>query len=73
MMQAIGNIRNSEQHTEHVWPLRAQAVSHIGSAYVVQGTGDFDLNDLNLVRHQFPDRHVTLDGDAITVWPTSLT
>ncbi|MET7609357.1 hypothetical protein ABZS96_45095 [Streptomyces avermitilis] len=37
---------------------------------MIQGAGDFDLNDLNLVRHQFPGRRVTLDGDVITVWPT---
>lgn len=38
---------------------------------MVEGTGDFDPNDLQLVRHQFPDRLVTLDGDVITVWPPS--
>ncbi|MFJ8793594.1 hypothetical protein [Streptomyces sp. NPDC102462] len=37
---------------------------------MLEGTGDFDLDDLNLVRGRFPDRHVTLDGDVITVWPT---
>jgi hypothetical protein len=36
---------------------------------VVEGAGDFDLDDLHLVRRHFPGRHVTLDGDAITVWP----
>ncbi|MEU6260448.1 hypothetical protein [Streptomyces sp. NPDC047043] len=36
---------------------------------MVQGTGDFDLDDLNLVRRQFPHQRVTLDGDVITVWP----
>jgi hypothetical protein len=35
----------------------------------VHGSGDFDLDDLNLVRHQFPHHRVTLDGDVITVWP----
>ncbi|WP_181383952.1 hypothetical protein [Streptomyces sp. NWU339] len=38
---------------------------------MVEGAGDFDLDDLNLVRHRFPGRRVTLDGDVITVWPTS--
>ncbi|MFE6020797.1 hypothetical protein ACFQ6O_29995 [Streptomyces sp. NPDC056441] len=33
------------------------------------GSGDFDLADLNSVRRRFTDRHVTLDGDVITVWP----
>ncbi|WP_286246619.1 hypothetical protein [Streptomyces graminofaciens] len=32
---------------------------------------DFDLDDLNLVRHRLPGRRVTLDGDVITVWPIS--
>ncbi|WP_454395154.1 hypothetical protein [Streptomyces sp. JNUCC 63] len=36
---------------------------------MVQGSGDFDLADLTTVRCRFPDRHVTLDGDVITVWP----
>ncbi|WP_330301551.1 MULTISPECIES: hypothetical protein [unclassified Streptomyces] len=35
---------------------------------MVEGIGDFDLADLHLVRRQFPDRLVTLDGDVITVW-----
>jgi hypothetical protein len=37
---------------------------------VVEGADDFDLDDLHLVRRQFPGRRVTLDGDVITVWPT---
>ncbi|MCX5106933.1 hypothetical protein [Streptomyces sp. NBC_00439] len=36
---------------------------------MVQGSGDFELADLNAVRGRFPGRHVTLDGDVITVWP----
>ncbi|MET8453137.1 hypothetical protein [Streptomyces sp. NPDC005209] len=36
---------------------------------MVHGNGDFDLTDLSTVRSHFPDRHVTLDGDVITVWP----
>ncbi|WP_455362578.1 hypothetical protein [Streptomyces sp. SYSU K21746] len=39
---------------------------------MVEGIEDFDLDDLNLVRRQFPGRHVTLDGDVITVWPKPL-
>ncbi|MEV5010042.1 hypothetical protein [Streptomyces sp. NPDC055692] len=37
---------------------------------MLEGTGDFDLDDLDLIRGRLPDRHVTLDGDAITVWST---
>ncbi|MFF0094586.1 hypothetical protein ACFYSF_32150 [Streptomyces canus] len=36
---------------------------------MVQGSGDFDFADLGRVRSRFPGRHVTLDGDVITVWP----
>jgi hypothetical protein len=71
MTQATGVIRSSEWYSEEVWPLRTRAVSLLGSACVVEGTGDFDLDDLRLVRDRFPDRHVTLDGDVITVWPTA--
>ncbi|MGC2997270.1 hypothetical protein ACPF8X_02395 [Streptomyces sp. G35A] len=40
------------------------------SAWVVHSHGDdFDPDDLTLVRRRFPGRHVTLDGDVITVWP----
>lgn len=70
MTQATGAIRSNEGCETEVWPLRTRAVSHIGSACVLEGTGDFDLDDLDLVRGRFPDRHVTLDGDVITVWPT---
>ncbi|WP_328876334.1 hypothetical protein OHT76_43355 [Streptomyces sp. NBC_00287] len=44
-------------------------MSRIGNAWVVQAAGDFDLDDLNQVRGRFPQHHVTLDGDVITVWP----
>ncbi|MFF8638969.1 hypothetical protein ACF052_32805 [Streptomyces pilosus] len=36
---------------------------------MVQGSNDFDIADLSQVRGLFPGRHVTLDGDVITVWP----
>jgi hypothetical protein len=71
MTRATSTIRHNELSTGGVWPLHTQAVSRIGNACVVEGTGDFDLADLKLVRCQFPDRHVTLDGDVITVWPMS--
>ncbi|MFD4972793.1 hypothetical protein [Streptomyces sp. NPDC058424] len=71
MLQATGEIRNPEGIPEGLWPVRTQAVSHVGDAYVVQASGDFDLADLTTVRCRFPDRHVTLDGDVITVWPST--
>ncbi|MGW2572686.1 hypothetical protein [Streptomyces sp. NPDC001537] len=36
---------------------------------MLRGSGEFDLADLSTVRSRFPGRHVTLDGDVITVWP----
>ncbi|MGW2890613.1 hypothetical protein ACWDDN_35970 [Streptomyces griseoruber] len=36
---------------------------------MIHGNGDFDPADLSTVRRRFPGRHVTLDGDVITVWP----
>ncbi|MGC0211892.1 hypothetical protein [Streptomyces levis] len=40
------------------------------TAFVFHSHGDdFDTDDLELVRRHFPGRHVTLDGDTITVWP----
>ncbi|GAA5704831.1 hypothetical protein Save01_05677 [Streptomyces avermitilis] len=72
MPQAASEIRIPEMASGAEWPVDTQAVSFVGSACVVQGADDFDLDDLNLVRHQFPGRRVTLDGDVITVWPTPL-
>ncbi|MGX4695517.1 hypothetical protein JNUCC63_42090 (plasmid) [Streptomyces sp. JNUCC 63] len=69
MPQATDGIRAHEEVSDGVWPVRTQAVSYVGDACVVQGSGDFDLADLTTVRCRFPDRHVTLDGDVITVWP----
>ncbi|MFG2950514.1 hypothetical protein [Streptomyces adustus] len=40
-----------------------------GDAWVATGAVDFTPDDVHLVRHHFPGRHVTLDGDTITVWP----
>ncbi|MFM9705574.1 hypothetical protein [Streptomyces galilaeus] len=71
MPQDADEIRIPETTAGQAWPARTRTVSFIGSACVVTGAGDFELDDLNLVRHTFPDRHVTLDGDVITVWPTS--
>lgn len=73
MTQPTGDIRSAEHCAEHEWPRRTRAVSYIGSACVVEGDIDFDLDDLNLVRDQFPGQRVTLDGDVITVWPTPRT
>ncbi|MFD8228529.1 hypothetical protein ACFV16_30770 [Streptomyces massasporeus] len=51
-------------------PARARFIEHQGSAWVFRSRGDdFDPDDLSLVRRHFPGRHVTLDGDTITVWP----
>ncbi|MET7353023.1 hypothetical protein [Streptomyces mirabilis] len=70
MRRPTGDIRNNEERAKGMWPARTRAVAYDGSACVIAGAADFDLNDLNLVRHRFPGRRVTLDGDVITVWPT---
>ncbi|NNN38257.1 hypothetical protein HLK59_49795 [Streptomyces sp. S3(2020)] len=57
---------------EEAWPASTRAVSYIASACVIEGTGDFTPQDLAVVRGRFPQRHVTLDGDVITVWPATL-
>lgn len=72
MMRGTEILRSPELCDARVWPLRTQAVSHVGSAHVLDGAGDFDQDDLALVRRQFPGRHVTLDGDVITIWPAAL-
>ncbi|MFE6335258.1 hypothetical protein ACFVOK_18875 [Streptomyces sp. NPDC057798] len=51
------------------WPSGTLHASNIGNAWVLQAAGDFDADDLTLVRDQFPDQYFTLDGDVITVWP----
>lgn len=70
MTHAPSQIRTTERPFDGDWPARTQDVSYIGDACVVHGSGDFDLADLSAVRGRFPGRHVTLDGDVITVWPT---
>jgi hypothetical protein len=69
MTQATKPVRNDEASGAGEWPPLTQAVSHVGSACVIQGTGDFDPEDLAAVRRRFPGRYVSLDGDVITVWP----
>ncbi|GAB1331756.1 hypothetical protein ACE1SV_60950 [Streptomyces sennicomposti] len=69
MPQAVGEVRTYETVDEGEWPIRTRAVTYVGSACVVQGSSDFDVADLGMVRSRFPGRHVTLDGDVITVWP----
>jgi hypothetical protein len=71
MSHDADGIRRNERIPEGEWPARAREVSHIGNACVVEGSGDFGPDDLDLVRRRFPDRLVTLDGDVITVWPPS--
>lgn len=71
MLRANDGIRSHEPFEEEGgWPATTRAVSYIGSACVIEGLGDFTPDDLTLVRGRFPRRHVTLDGDVITVWPT---
>jgi hypothetical protein len=70
MTQAAGAIHSNKDSTEDLRPVRTRAVSYVGSACVIAGASDFDLDDLNVVRHRFPGRRVTLDGDVITVWLT---
>lgn len=51
-------------------PARTRSITHMNNAFVFHSHGDdFDTDDLDLVRRHFPGRHVTLDGDTITVWP----
>lgn len=69
MSHAPSQIRTTEPALGGEWPDRTQEVSYVGDACVVHGSGDFDLADLSAVRGRFPGRHVTLDGDVITVWP----
>lgn len=69
MMQATDSIRNDEALGTAEWPILTRAVSYIGNACVVEGTGDFGPEDLAVVRRRFPNRYVSLDGDVITVWP----
>ncbi|BBC28743.1 hypothetical protein SGFS_000340 [Streptomyces graminofaciens] len=71
MLQATGEIRIPETQPTDAWPVHTKAVSYVGSACVAERADDFDLDDLNLVRHRLPGRRVTLDGDVITVWPIS--
>ncbi|MGW3149754.1 hypothetical protein ACWDG1_34850 [Streptomyces sp. NPDC001177] len=56
MTQVSGTIRNTEGRDQEVWPLRTRAVSRIRSACMVEGIGDFDPDDLRLVRDRFPGR-----------------
>ncbi|MBA4866217.1 hypothetical protein H1V43_33840 [Streptomyces sp. PSKA54] len=72
MTQTTGEIRSNEERSGSAWPARTQAVSYVGNACVIEGNGDFDLDDLHLVRRRFPDQRVTLDGDVITIWPRPL-
>ncbi|MFF6953864.1 hypothetical protein ACFZAD_35175 [Streptomyces iakyrus] len=67
MARPVNAIRSIEDSS--LWPRGTREVSYIGSACVVEGANDFDHHDLTLIRRRFPDRHVTLDGDTITVWP----
>lgn len=69
MPQPTGEVHTYETSSDGVWPVRTRAVSRFGSAFALEGTEHFDLDDLILARWQFPERRVTLDGDVITIWP----
>lgn len=71
MTSESDQVRIPEAGRNVSWPLGTQSVTYIGPACVIQGDADFDMDALDVVRSQFPDRHVTLDGDVITVWPSS--
>jgi hypothetical protein len=63
---------NGEAAGPNLWPPATRAVTRIGRACVIEGLTDFGPDDLRLVRDRFPQQHVTLDGDVITVWPALL-
>jgi hypothetical protein len=69
MPHDISSIRTHEAESSIQWPAPTLDVSHIGEACVLRGSGNFTLIDPGAVRALFPGRHVTLDGDVITVWP----
>ncbi|MFF8868120.1 hypothetical protein ACF08B_39490 [Streptomyces sp. NPDC015139] len=62
-------VRLPQELTDALWPAATHKVAAIGDAWVATTVGDFVIDDFHLVRRQFPGRHVTLDGDVITVWP----
>lgn len=62
-------IRKDETVLAAVWPAATLSVSHLDDALVLHAGSDYDPDDLNLVRRQLPHRHITLDGDTITIWP----
>jgi len=69
-MTSTDALHTNNHLTQDRWPVRTCAVSQVRSAWVLHSYGeDFAPEDLNLVRRRFPGRHVTLDGDVITVWP----
>ncbi|MGW7258682.1 hypothetical protein [Streptomyces sp. NPDC054834] len=62
-------VHTVEELSGHDWPAGTQAVTRLDDAWVLNAAGDFDADDLDLVRRQFPHHRVTLDGDVITIWP----
>lgn len=69
MSRTAGQVRTMTTVSDAGWPAQTRDISYVGDACVVHGSSDFDLADLQMVRGRFPGRHVTLDGDVITVWP----
>ncbi|MEU3734559.1 hypothetical protein AB0E81_34960 [Streptomyces sp. NPDC033538] len=62
-------IRVPEDLAGLVWPVCTQSASFIADAMVLTCATDFDPDHAEQVRRQLPTRHVTWDGDAITIWP----
>ncbi|MFD7284207.1 hypothetical protein ACFV80_46405 [Streptomyces sp. NPDC059862] len=52
-----------------VWPAGTESALCTGDAMVLTAAGDFADADAEHVRRQLPARHVTHDGDVITIWP----
>ncbi|WP_435279814.1 hypothetical protein [Streptomyces sp. 1222.5] len=69
MQNVSEGVRLPQELTDALWPAVTHEVTAIGDAWVATTAGDFGIDDFHLVRRQFPGRHVTLDGDVITVWP----
>ncbi|WP_432044020.1 hypothetical protein [Streptomyces cadmiisoli] len=69
MSQPTPTVRIPEDLTEVTWPVGTEMASFTGDALVLTSATDFDTSAADHVRHQLPHRHVTHDGDVITVWP----
>lgn len=70
MESTDNSIHQSEDPWHYTPSTPTRSASRVGDAWVLQGVGNYELEDLNALRHKFPRRRVTLDGDVITVWPS---